>query len=260
MPDPVVTLPGGLSFTWTSAVTFTILAVVALVETLKLLGRMERVEAALGEVLKEVAVLFTVVYFITNLGQFVSVSAASPKAVIGDLQNVVDEAYCRVVKMEQCIANIRLSGPAAGYAGYAEAKFSKYRPLYDQALWLYNQLVGVAKYLAVYGPVLMSAGMLIYAAWLRKVGGMIIGVVGALWVGLALVAYAAAGNVAFVCKAGEGVWGEDFKPVVSLGCDGKIVDSLRVLKEDWQLVIAYAWLFLVVAPAVGAAVGYLLGL
>lgn len=256
-----IVLPGGLAFTWNSAVTTTILAIVVLVETLKLLGRVQRLETMLADILKEIAVLFTVVFFIMNLWQFVPVSVTQPKEVIDKLQLVVNEAYERTIKMEQCVANIRLSGPAGAYAGYAEAKFSKYKSLYEQAIFMYNQLAGLARYLVEYGPPILAAGLLIYAAWLRKVGGIIIGAFIGLWVGLVLLVGAVQIIPAAVNKVG--VWGEDFHPIFGVGCDNKIVDALQTYTNDyeqWQLALAYAWLFLIAAPAVGAAVGYLLGL
>jgi hypothetical protein len=259
--DHQIVLPGGLAFTWSSAVTVAILAIVALIETLKLLGRVQRLEVAISDILKEIAVLFTVVFFIMNLWQFVPVSATQPQEVINKLQLVVDEAYLRTIKMEQCVANIRLSGPAGAYAGYAEAKFSKYKPLYEQAIWLYSQLTGLARYLAEYGPPILASGLLMYAAWLRKVGGLVIGIFTSLWVGLALLAGAVNIDLDAVNKVG--VWGEDFHPVVDIGCDNRIVGALQTYTKDyeqWQLALAYAWLFLIAAPAVGAAVGYLLGL
>jgi hypothetical protein len=255
-----IVLPGGLAFAWHSAVTVIILAIVVLIESLKLLGRVQRLEAALADVLKEIAILFTVVFFIMNLWQFIPVSVTQPKEVIDKLQLVVDEAYCRVVKMEQCVANIRLSGPAGSYAGYAEARFSKHKPLYEQAMWLYNQLTGLARYLVEYGPTILAAGMLIYAAWLRKVGGVILGIFIGLWVGLALLAGAV--KIIPQCTQGVGIWGVDFKPIVSITCDDGILLTLKLLDdyEQWQLAVAYAWLFLIAAPAIGGAVGYLLGL
>jgi len=256
-----IVLPGGLAFAWNSAVTIAILAIVALIETLKLLGRVQRLEAVLADVLKEIAVLFTVVFFIMNLWQFVPVKVTSPQEVISRLQLVVDEAYSRTVKMEQCVANIRLSGPAGAYAGYAEAKFSKYKPLYEQGVWMYSQLTGLARYLAEYGPPILAAGMLIYAAWLRKIGGIVIGIFAGLWVGLALLAGAV--NIIPAAVNKVGVWGEDFHPILDVGCDNEILDALQTYTDDytqWQLALAYAWLFLIAAPAVGGAVGYLLGL
>jgi hypothetical protein len=256
-----IVLPGGLAFAWNSAVTITILAIVALIETLKLFGRVQRLEVTLADVLKEIAILFTVVFFIMNLWQFVPVKVTSPNEVINKLQLVVEEAYHRTVKMEQCVANIRLSGPAGAYAGYAEAKFSKYKPLYEQAVWMYSQLTGLARYLAEYGPTILAAGMLIYAAWLRKVGGVIIGIFTGLWVGLALLAGAV--NIIPAAYNKVGVWGEDFHPILDVGCDDDIVNALQTRTNDyeqWQLALAYAGLFLIAAPAIGGAVGYLLGL
>ncbi len=278
--DYQVVLPGGLAFTWHSAITITILAIVVLIETMKLFGRLQRLEAMFAEILKEIAVLFMVVFFIMNLWQFIPVSVTSPNEVINKLQLVVEEGYCRVVKMEQCIANIRLSGPAGAYAGYAEAKFAKYKSLYEQAIWMYNQMAGLARYLAEYGPPILAAGLLIYVAWLRRIGGMIIGIFTGLWVGLALLAGALeiipicytlnqgptaliSFLIPFPIPAPGLVWIEDFKPIVAIGCDERILNSLKVpLLDDyekWQLALAYVSLFLVAAPAVGLAVGYLLG-
>jgi hypothetical protein len=273
-----VVLPGGLAFTWNGAVTVMILAIVVLIETLKLFTRLQRLEAMFADVLKEIAVLFMVAFFIMNLWQFIPVKVTSPNEVISKLQLIVDEAYCRVVKMEQCVANLRLSGPAGSYAGYAEAKFSKFKSLYEQAIWMYNQLTGLARYLAEYGPPILAAGMLIYVAWLRKIGGIIIGIFTGLWVGLALLAGAVEiipqctvvskiGSIipiSFPIPAPGLVWAEDFKPIGAIGCDNRILDALRLPALDdyaqWQLALAYASLFLIAAPAVGAAVGYLLGL
>jgi hypothetical protein len=273
-----VVLPGGLAFTWNSAITVIILIIVVLIETMKLFTRLQRLEAMFADVLKEIAVLFMVAFFIMNLWQFIPVKVTSPNEVISKLQLIVDEAYCRVVKMEQCVANLRLSGPAGSYAGYAEAKFSKFKSLYEQAIWMYNQLTGLARYLAEYGPPILAAGMLIYVAWLRKIGGIIIGIFTGLWVGLALLAGAVEiipqcyvvskiGSIipiSFPITAPVLVWAEDFKPISAVGCDNKILDALRLPKLDdyaqWQLALAYASLFLIAAPAVGGTVGYLLGL
>jgi hypothetical protein len=279
--DYQVVLPGGLAFTWNSAITVMILAIAVLIETMKLFGRLQRLEAMFADVLKEIAVLFMVVFFIMNLWQFIPVKVTSPNEVIHRLQIVVEEGYCRTVKMEQCVANLKLSGPAGAYAGYAEAKFSKYKSLYEQAIWMYNQLVGLARYLATYGPPILAAGLLIYVAWLRKIGGIIIGIFAGLWVGLALLAGAV--EIIPICYWLSGMgsipipisfplpisipglaWAEDFKPITAIGCDNRILDSLKFPGlddyEKWQLAIAYAWLFLIAAPAIGAAVGYLLGL
>jgi hypothetical protein len=279
--DYQVVLPGGLAFTWNSAITVMILAIAVLIETMKLFGRLQRLEAMFADVLKEIAVLFMVVFFIMNLWQFIPVKVTSPDEVIHRLQIVVEEGYCRTVKMEQCVANLKLSGPAGAYAGYAEAKFSKYKSLYEQAIWMYNQLVGLARYLATYGPPILAAGLLIYVAWLRKIGGIIIGIFAGLWVGLALLAGAV--EIIPICYWLSGMgsipipisfplpisipglaWAEDFKPITAIGCDNRILDSLKFPGlddyEKWQLAIAYAWLFLIAAPAIGAAVGYLLGL
>jgi len=253
-----IVLPGGLAFTWNSAVTVAILAIVVLIETIKLFGRVQRLEVALADVLKEIAILFTVVFFIMNLGQFVPVKVTSPQVVVDKLQTVVEEAYCRIVKMEQCVANLRLTGILGAYAGYAEARFSKFKTLYEQALWMYSQLLGLARYIIMYGPTILAAGMLIYAAWLRKVGGVVIGIFIGLWVGLALLAGAV--DIDTSCNNKIGVWKDDITPVTCQGCDDKIVAAAEPDYKRWQLVVAYAWMFLIAAPTIGGAVGYLLGL
>jgi hypothetical protein len=273
-----VVLPGGLAFTWNSAVTVTILAIVVLIETMKLFGRLQRLETMFAEILKEITIIFMVTFFIMNLWQFIPVKVTSPNEVINKLQLVVDEAYCRVVKMEQCVANIRLTGPAGAYAGYAEAKFSKYKTLYESAIWMYSQLVGLARFLAEHGPPILATGLLMYVAWLRKLGGIIIGIFTGLWVGLTLLAGAVEIIPQCYIVSGLGsiplpislpipvpglVWAEDFKPISAIGCDNRILDSLKAPGlddyEEWQLALAYASLFLIAAPAIGAAVGYLLG-
>ena len=62
-----VVLPGGLAFTWHSAITVTILAIVVLIETMKLFGRLQRLETMFAEILKEFAIIFMVTFFIMNL-------------------------------------------------------------------------------------------------------------------------------------------------------------------------------------------------
>jgi hypothetical protein len=215
-------------------------------------------ETLFADILKELAVLFTVVFFIMKLWQLIPVKVTLPTEVVNKLQLVVDEAYNRTVKMEQCVANIRMSGPLGSYSGYAEAKFAKYKSLYEEAIWTYSQLVGLARYLVEYGPPILAAGMLIYAAWLRKVGGVILGVFIGLWVGLALVAGAVNVNLDAIHKVG--VWGRDFHPIWDIGCDNDIVAAADKDYTQWQMALAYASLFLIAAPTVGGAVGYLLGL
>ncbi|MFZ8842354.1 MAG: hypothetical protein ACO2PM_26175 [Pyrobaculum sp.] len=254
----------GLQVTWASALTYSILALAAGYQIFKIFTRYEPVESVLGEVLKEVAITAVVVSAVLYWShELINVQVSSPQTVVDQLQSVAQEAYLRTVKIAQCIANIRLSGPLSAYAGYAEAKFGIYVPLYEQAVWMYNQLAGLARFLAEYGGLAVSLGLAIYAAAARRIGGIAIGAALGLWIALAILAAAATSQVKYCATQKVGKWGDDFHPFIDRGCDD---DLLRSLKETycvdytgWQLVIAYAWLFLFIAPAISLAIGYLLG-
>jgi hypothetical protein len=269
----------GLQVTWYSALTYAILAVVAAYEAIKILTRQEPLEAALAEATKEIIVTaivaMTVLYYSANL---VNLGSVSPQGVVDALQSVAQEAYLRNVKIAQCIANIRLSGPVSAYAGYAEAKFSIYDSLYEQAVWMYNQLAGLARFLAMYGGLALGLGLTIYAAAARRIGGIVIGVVLGLWVGLAVLASAASHAIDYCAVQGLGPWGQTYYPIISAGthCDDALLATLNATSMNtttttssqsvscndytgWQMAIAYAWLFLFIAPSLGLAVGYLLG-
>jgi hypothetical protein len=280
----------GLQVTWYSALTYAILAAVAGYQVIKILARQEPLEAALAESVKEILVTAIVaamvLYYSANL---VNLGNVSPQGVVNALQSIAQEAYLRNVKIAQCIANIRLSGPASAYSGYAEAKFSIYDTLYEQAIWMYNQLAGLARFLAIYGGLALGLGLTVYAAAARRIGGIVIGVVLGLWIGLAVLASAASHAIDYCAVQGLGPWGQTFYPIVSAGthCDDALLATLnatsttantttatssqsttstttssQVLCNDyagWQMVIAYAWLFTFIAPSLGLAVGYLLG-
>ena len=303
----------GLQVTWYSALTYAILAIVAGYQAVKILTRQEPLEAALAETTKEILVTAIVVamvlYYSAN---FVNLGSVSPQGVVDALQSVAQEAYLRMVKIAQCVTNIRLSGPVSAYAGYAEAKFSIYDSLYEQAIWMYNQLAGLARFLAMYGGLALGLGLTVYAAAARRIGGIVIGVVLGLWIGLAVLASAASHAIDYCAVQGLGVWGQTFYPFTSVGshCDDALLATLQgnatttantvstttsstttpttpqhgiwrgipqtssqsttttatssqssVSCNDytgWQMVIAYAWLFLLIAPSLGLAVGYLL--
>ena len=266
----------GLQVTWYSALTYAILAIVAGYQAVKILTRQEPLEAALAETTKEILVTAVVaamvLYYSAN---FVNLGSVSPQGVVDALQSVAQEAYLRTVKIAQCVANIRLSGPASAYAGYAEAKFSIYDSLYEQAVWMYNQLAGLARFLAMYGGLALGLGLTVYAAAARRIGGIVIGVVLGLWIGLAVLASAASQSIKYCATQGLGPWGEDFHPFLNIGCDNELLATLQgnatttstttsssASCDDyagWQMAIAYAWLFLLIAPSLGLAVGYLLG-
>jgi len=254
----------GLQVTWTSALTYSILALAAGYQIFKILTRQEPIETVLGEVIKEVVITAVVASAVLYWSQeLINIRASSPQAVVDQLQSVAQEAYLRTVKIAQCIANIRLSGPLSAYAGYAEAKFGLYIPLYEQAVWMYNQLAGLARFLAEYGGLAVSLGLAIYAAAARRIGGIVIGAVLGLWIALAILAAAAAGQIKYCATQKVGKWGDDFHPFLDRGCDDDLLHSLKeggcTDYAGWQLVVAYAWLFLFIAPAVSLAVGYLLG-
>ncbi|MDT7873933.1 MAG: hypothetical protein RQ859_01015 [Pyrobaculum sp.] len=254
----------GLQVTWTSALTYSILALAAGYQIFKILTRQEPIETVLGEVIKEVVITAVVASAVLYWSQeLINIRASSPQAVVDQLQSVAQEAYLRTVKIAQCIANIRLSGPLSAYAGYAEAKFGLYIPLYEQAVWMYNQLAGLARFLAEYGGLAVSLGLAIYAAAARRIGGIVIGAVLGLWIALAILAAAAAGQIKYCATQKIGKWGGDFHPFLDRGCDDDLLHSLKegdcTDYAGWQLVVAYAWLFLFIAPAVSLAVGYLLG-
>jgi hypothetical protein len=272
----------GLQVAWYSALTYAILAAVAAYEAIKILTRQEPLEAALAESVKEILVTAIVaamvLYYSANL---VNLGSVSPQGVVDSLQSVAQEAYLRNVKIAQCIANIRLSGPVSAYAGYAEAKFSIYDSLYEQAVWMYNQLAGLARFLAAYGGLALTLGLTVYAAAARRIGGIVIGVVLGLWVGLAVLASAASQSIDYCAVQGLGPWGQTFYPLSAVGthCDDELLATLNATSTTanttttassqssvscndytgWQMAIAYAWLFLFIAPSLGLAVGYLLG-
>jgi len=256
----------GLQISWQSALTYSILALAAGYEVFKIFTRQEPIEAVLGEVIKEVVITAVVVAAVLYYSpELINIKVASPQNVVDQLQSVAQEAYLRMVKIAQCIANIRLSGPLSAYAGYAEAKFGIYTPLYEQAVWMYNQLAGLARFLAEYGGAAASLGLAIYAAAARRIGGIVIGAVLGLWIALAILAAAAAGQIKYCATNKVGKWGGDFHPFLDRGCDDDLANSLDPKTgycndyAGWQLAIAYAWLFLFIAPAVSLAVGYLLG-
>ena len=276
----------GLQVTWYSALTYAILAAVAAYEAIKILTRQEPLEAALAESVKEILVTAVVaamvLYYSANL---VNLGNVNPQGVVDSLQGVAQEAYMRNVKIAQCIANIRLSGPVSAYSGYAEAKFSIYDSLYEQAIWMYNQLAGLARFLAMYGGLALGLGLTIYAAAARRIGGIVIGVVLGLWIGLAVLASAASHAIKYCAVQGLGPWGQTFYPFSAVGthCDDELLATLNATSMNtttssqsmtsttassqvscndytgWQMAIAYAWLFLFIAPSLGLAVGYLLG-
>jgi len=216
-----------------------------------LMGR-EHIGAAGGEVVKEFlawAVVFAVVT------QYAVVDQAVLKGAVENLKGVVDEAYIRVVKYEQCVANIRLSGPFAAYAGYAEAKFAVYRVMYETAIGLYSQLAGAARLAVEIGPLLLAVGWLLYAAWLRPLGGVLLGLTLGVLVGVAVVGPWAYGQISHIADSLKAM---DFHPFVNLGCDDDLVGKYKADVDKWRLV-NYGGVFALMAiTALGAAAGAVL--
>jgi len=259
-----VTLPGGLTVEWNTAVTYGIFAAAALIIAVQILARMRTVDIAVGEILKEAAVLALVMYFVVHIQQYAPTAGLNtPSAVQQKAEDVVDACYCRLVKAAQCVANIRLSGPASAYAGFAEAKLSKYTALYQQALWQYSQLVGLIQWFREYGGILLAAGLLIYAVWLRALGGVVIGLTIGIWLGVVYLLGSVNVDVA-LCYGCQGkqcqgaVGSKDFHPILDVGCDDWLVEMYEQDYEQWRYATAAYWLFLVVAPALAAAAGFLL--
>ena len=254
---------GGLTVKWNTAVTYALLAAAALVTSMQVFARMKSVDVAVGEILKEVAVFALVAYFIVNIHHYIKPAVASVDDALQKAQSIADACYCRLVKAAQCVANIRLSGPASAYAGFAEAKLSKYTAVYQQALWQYSQLAGLIQWFKEYGGILLAAGLLIYAAWLRSLGGVIIGLMLGIWLGATYLLNSVQVDVS-LCYGCQGktcqgaVGSKDFHPVLDVGCDDKLAEAYERDYDAWRYATAAYWLFLAVVPALAAAAGFLL--
>lgn len=233
----------GLPVNINDVLPYTILAIYAIYKLAKVYVERAPVHE-LGDVFKEVAVFA----FVTGIIVIFS-SWPAPQGI--DL--LLDQAWHRTVKAQQCIANIRLSGPLAAYSSFAEAKLSKFLVVYDNAIWLLSQLQGIYKALLQYGPFILAIAFAIYAAWLRPIGGAIIGVVAGAWLGLAIFAYYAPQNIQFITIT------DDYQPFASLRCDDNLVTAFSQDIDGWRTLAAMATLTLSLSLLVGGVAGYVLG-
>ncbi|MEM1568941.1 MAG: hypothetical protein QXI84_10710 [Thermofilaceae archaeon] len=233
----------GLSVSLNLVLPYTILAIYAAYKIIKMYVERGTVQE-LSDVFKEVAVFATVVGLITIFSSW-----PAPQGI----DNMLEQAWNRTVKAQQCIANIRLSGPFAAYASYAEAKLSKYTVVYDNALWLLSQLQGMYRVLSQWGPTVLAIAFAIYAAWLRPIGGALIGVVAGAWLGLAVFsAYAPQGIQFFNITA-------DYHPFTAIGCDDSLASLYSQDIDGWRALVAMATLTLSLSLLLGGTAGYVLG-
>lgn len=251
----------GLNFDVNTAIAYSILTIFAAYKLIRALALPGRLQEELGDLLKEVAVFFVVLSAITLLPSVVAVTPTSTAynstlTVGNSINTLINEAYMRIVKAQQCIANIRLSGPLGAYGSYADAKLSLYTTVYESALWWLNQLSGLQYVLAIYGPVVLAIAFAIYAAWLRPVGGALIGVILGMWIGVLLFAYYAPSGIQIL--QGQ-LASMDFHPFISIGCDDQLVKMYSVDIQAWRSLLALAVLTMSLSTLIGGTAGYLLG-
>ncbi|MEM4438492.1 MAG: hypothetical protein QW680_07650 [Pyrobaculum sp.] len=245
----------GLCFYPTTAIAYSILAIFAVYRLIRAFTLSGQLQHELGDLFKEVAVFTVVLWGVTWLSTnlYVSTGILYPG---GEIEKMINEAWLRSVKAQQCVANIRLSGPFAAYASYADAKLSKYTAVYDATLWVLSQLRGIENVLRLYGPVVLAAAFALYAALLRGVAGAIIGVVLAAWIGVAAYATYAPSNITFLQDYLQTL---DFHPFVDLGCDDRLAALYDKDIDGWRSAAAMATLTLSLSLLVGGTAGYLLG-
>ncbi|MEM4024130.1 hypothetical protein [Pyrobaculum sp.] len=245
----------GLCFSPSTAIAYSILAIYAGYKLIRALSIPGQLQHELTDLIKEAAVFAVVLWAVswigTNLYKTTGVLYPSD-----EVKKLIDEAWIRTVKSQQCIANIRLSGPFSAYASYAEAKLSVYTTVYESSLWTLSQLRGIQAVLQQYGPVILAIAFALYAAWLRPIGGAVIGVVLGAWLGVATFATYAPGQITFLQQHLQGM---DFHPFVDLGCDDRLANMYKQDIEGWRTVAAMAILTLSLSVLVGGSAGYLLG-
>ena len=245
----------GLCFEVSTAVAYAILAIFAVYRLVRALALPGQLQYELAELIKEAAVFAVVLWSISWLGTnlYQATGVLYPG---GEISKLIDEAWIRTVKSQQCIANIRLSGPFSAYASYAEAKLSVYTTVYESSLWTLSQLRGVETALRQYGPVALAIAFALYAAWLRPIAGAIIGVVLGAWLGVVIYSTYAPGQITYLQTQLQGM---DFRPFVDLGCDDRLANMYKRDIEGWRTVAAMAILTLSLSVLVGGSAGYLLG-
>lgn len=215
----------------------------------------EQVQRVLADVVKEMiiwAFVFSAVVQYSTVLSFMS-------TYFNALYSLTEEAYSRIVAMSYCTANLALSGPLAPYSSVANAKFSIYQSAYYNVLNAGVQVVGAARFLTEYGFVLLTVGFLLYAAWLRPLGGALIGVVMGVAIGVAALAGWAPTQIS---QVGSEVlnYAKSLHPFTAVGCDDNLVNNYFSKDIDGWMTLAYAIVFTIIAStAAGGALGFLLG-
>lgn len=205
---------------------------------------------SMAELVKEVAVWALVVGLMTQVTyKFTALPDPGPV-----LSSLFDEVYRRIYSIANCIVNIQLSGPLSAYSQLAQAKLAPHSTVYDQMMWSLSLAMGVYKALKDWGAALLAIGFLIYAGWMRPWGGMIIGLVAGLAFGLAF--FAAAAQNSGIKYTPQ----HDYYPVqaVVAHCDEELRSEYSDL-DTWRGLNADLWLYFLLTPALGAALGAVLG-
>ncbi len=197
---------------------------------------------------------------VREVGAVAIVLWAVPAAMswVGDASHVEwlwGEAYDRTLTAANCLANVRLSGPLSAYSSLVEARLAPYTAVYGQALWQLSMLAGIWRVLEGWGLAALSAAIAMYAAWLRPLGGAVAGAILALWVGL---------NAYAGWTAGLGIADTprmEWRPVdaVATHCDEQLAGLYAGDYDAWRAAVAGAWLYMFLAPVLGAALGTLMG-
>lgn len=218
----------------------------------------------LGDIIKEVAIYAFVMGVLFGIDHTWSsgpplVNAALQGAQPTDINALINEAWVRMVKAQQCIANMRLSGPLSAYAPYAEAKLSVYLAVYDSSIWWLSQLRGVELVIYYFGRYLLAIAFALYAFWLRPIAGAIIGVIIGAWLGVLTVAYyGPQTGIKFIANQ---IAGEDYHPIEAVvdHCDDHLMSLYQQDIDAWRALLAMSILAMSLSMLVGGTAGYVLG-
>ncbi|MEM0183520.1 MAG: hypothetical protein QXU93_08050 [Thermoproteus sp.] len=215
----------------------------------------EQVQRVLADVVREMA-LWAFVFMV--ILQYSSV-VGYMNQYFNNLYAIANDSYDRIVAMAYCTTNLALSGPLAPYSSVASAKFSIYQSAYYTVLNTGVQIVGAAHFIVEYGFLLLAVGFLLYAAWLRPLGGAIIGIVMGVAMGVAVLGSWAPTQIQLVGQQAL-QYAQNLHPFTATGCDDYLIGHF--FSEDLQgwMALAYAYIFTIVAAsAAGGALGFLLG-
>lgn len=218
---------------------------------ISLLMHREHVGISATETIKEFAV-FAVVFAVVQL--YATPAFGEVRDAISTYGRLVDEVYMRHVKYHQCVANLRLSGPFSAYASYAEAKYAVYAAVYTDAMARLSAIHGAALYILSVGPILLAVGFLLYAAWLRPLGAVLIATAVSVAVGAVVTAEYVLGKVDILQDRLRGM---DFHPFVAVGCDDRLLQLYARDLQGWRevsFVAPLAMALIAIASAAAAAV------